>query len=67
MKDQADSLLKKVAVKVDEGEGIGSFLRRSGVHLGLHMLWSFGHVRGLNQASICVWMISGGMRWRLLR
>ena len=37
IKEQADALLKKGAVKIDEGEGIGSLLRRSGVHLGLYM------------------------------
>ena len=36
VKEQADAALKKGAVKIDEGEGIGSLLRRSGVHLGLH-------------------------------
>ena len=39
LKESSEALLKKAAVKVDEGEGIGSLLRRSGVYLGLHMSW----------------------------
>ena len=58
VKEAADALLKKAAVKSDEGEGIGSLLRRSGVHLGLHMSWSSGHARfELALENMFVWVM----------